>query len=96
MTMNNNSQNNKERLNEYLEELKLLGKQIKSLKQTGTDVVKQLDVALFEGQDKQKERLIICKECDSYVKNRDMCKECGCIMSMKTRLFAAKCPLGKW
>ena len=96
MTMNNNSQNNKERLNEYLEELKLLGKQIKSLKQTGTDVVKQLDVALFEGQDKQNERLNICKECDSYLKNRDMCKECGCIMAMKTRLFAAKCPLGKW
>ena len=90
MTMNNNSQNNKERLNEYLEELKLLGKQIKSLRQTGTDVVKQLDVALFEGQDKQKERITICKECDSYIKNRDMCKECGCNNVYENKIIAAK------
>ena len=94
MTMNNNSQNNKERLNEYLEELKLLGKQIKSLKQTGTDVVKQLDVALFEGQDKQKERLTICKECDSYIKNRDMCKECGLHNVYENKTVCGKMSLG--
>ena len=40
--------------------------------------------------------LSICFECDSYLKQRDMCKECGCIMRMKTKLNAAKCPLHKW
>jgi hypothetical protein len=26
----------------------------------------------------------------------DQCKQCGCFMEFKTRLEAAKCPLGKW
>ena len=88
--------NNNERLEQHLQELKRLQTQIKSFLNTSTDVISQLDEGLFAENTSQKERLSICFECDSYVKQRDMCKECGCIMRMKTKLNAAKCPLKKW
>ena len=87
---------NKDRLNQYNQELELLGKQIKSFLNTSTDVITQLDQGLFVENHSQKERLSICFDCDSYNKQRDLCKECGCIMRMKTKLNAAKCPLLKW
>lgn len=40
------------------------------------------------------ERLNICKTCDRY--NNDICKECGCIMSLKTMFPYSECPLNKW
>lgn len=88
--------NNNERLEQHLQELKRLQTQIKSFLNTSTDVITQLDEGLFAENTSQKERLSICFECDSYLKQRDMCKECGCIMRMKTKLNAAKCPLKKW
>jgi membrane protease subunit (stomatin/prohibitin family) len=87
---------NKERLNQHKEELRLLGIQMKSLLTTSKDVIQQLDEGLFAENTSQKERLSICFDCDSYNKRRDLCKECGCIMRMKTKLNAAKCPLHKW
>lgn len=42
------------------------------------------------------ERLEICKACPAFVAKRNQCRECGCIMTAKTRLKGAKCPLGKW
>ena len=46
--------------------------------------------------EKGKERMIICKECDSYTKSVHMCKECGCFMPVKTLLENTTCPLEKW
>lgn len=46
--------------------------------------------------EKQEERLSICKDCPRYVKFTSQCLECGCIMKLKTKLAAATCPLGKW
>jgi len=43
-----------------------------------------------------KERLAICKGCPELIKLTTQCKKCGCIMSIKTKLEAAKCPIGKW
>jgi len=41
------------------------------------------------------QRMDICNSCDrlSILK---FCKECGCIMPVKTYLSFAKCPLSKW
>lgn len=47
------------------------------------------------------------KRCDRYDAKNDKCKECGCFMSVKTKLFTNRnlkklrieqthCPLGKW
>lgn len=42
------------------------------------------------------ERLEICKVCPKLIKATSQCKECGCIMNLKTKLPNASCPLGKW
>ena len=46
-------------------------------------------------EDSQK-RLDICLQCDRLVKKINQCKECGCLMNLKTQLPHAYCPLGKW
>jgi len=44
----------------------------------------------------QKERMSTCLQCPRLIKATRQCKECGCFMDAKTRLFDAECPLGKW
>jgi hypothetical protein len=44
----------------------------------------------------QKVRFDICKSCPSLIKATSQCKKCGCIMSLKTKLEGAACPIGKW
>ena len=41
-------------------------------------------------------RLSICKGCPEFFTTTSQCKKCGCFMTAKTRLEAAKCPIGKW
>lgn len=41
-------------------------------------------------------RLEICLGCEKLIQVTKQCKECGCFMSMKTKLENATCPLGKW
>lgn len=42
------------------------------------------------------DRLLLCKGCPEFIKLTTQCKKCGCIMSAKTKLKAADCPLGYW
>lgn len=42
------------------------------------------------------QRLAICKECPFYISLTSQCKKCGCFMKAKTKITAAKCPIGKW
>ena len=44
----------------------------------------------------QQQRHLICKECPFYRKKLDQCKKCGCIMTQKTKLADAFCPVHKW
>jgi len=41
-------------------------------------------------------RMQICRGCPELIKLTTQCKKCGCVMSLKTRLEAAHCPIGKW
>jgi hypothetical protein len=41
-------------------------------------------------------RMEICKACPELIPVINQCKKCGCLMELKTKLEAAKCPLGKW
>lgn len=41
-------------------------------------------------------RLEICRACPRLIQGVDQCRECGCFMQFKTKLEAAKCPLGHW
>lgn len=42
------------------------------------------------------QRFEICKSCPEFFPVTSQCKKCGCFMSVKTKLEAAKCPLNKW
>lgn len=41
-------------------------------------------------------RYSICKGCSELIDLTKQCKQCGCIMSLKTKLQHATCPLNKW
>jgi hypothetical protein len=47
-------------------------------------------------KEESEKRLKICLGCDRLFKPTNQCKECGCIMTLKTQLPHASCPLGKW
>jgi hypothetical protein len=44
----------------------------------------------------QQERMAICDTCPELFQLTKQCKECMCIMPLKTKLAEAECPLGKW
>jgi len=46
--------------------------------------------------EQRKERVDICQGCEFYHPLTTHCKQCGCMMAMKTRLPLAKCPINKW
>ena len=41
-------------------------------------------------------RFNICQDCDQLVPVVSMCKQCGCFMKIKTRIYDSSCPLQKW
>jgi hypothetical protein len=41
------------------------------------------------------ERVAICKACEFY-SDAGRCFKCGCFISAKSRIAAAKCPVDKW
>ena len=44
---------------------------------------------------RSEDRLSICKACPELgALNR--CRQCGCFMNIKTRIYSAECPLGLW
>ena len=47
-------------------------------------------------EDTSNARMEICNGCPKLIKLTKQCKECGCIMPMKTKLKFATCPLEKW
>ena len=47
-------------------------------------------------EDLANKRYEICKQCPEFISLTTQCKRCGCFMSAKTKMEAAKCPIGKW
>jgi Rieske Fe-S protein len=37
-----------------------------------------------------------CKACPEFIDLTKQCKQCGCVMPLKTKLSRATCPIGKW
>ncbi len=50
----------------------------------------------YASEDVQIARFQICDACPELIKMTTQCKQCGCIMKLKTKLEKATCPLGKW
>ena len=40
-------------------------------------------------------RWATCQACPELT-DANRCKQCGCFMKLKTKVKAAKCPIGKW
>lgn len=53
------------------------------------------DVPFLANSEIQEQRYEICKSC-THLTILKTCKECGCIMPLKTKLSSSKCPLSKW
>ena len=47
-------------------------------------------------EDVHNARMDICRSCPELIKLTTQCKKCGCFMNLKTKIEAAKCPIGKW
>lgn len=41
-------------------------------------------------------RYSICKQCPEFIDLTTQCKQCGCVMKIKSGLYNAACPIGKW
>lgn len=50
----------------------------------------------YVSEDEQTKRMSICESCPELISLTKQCKKCGCIMSLKTKLEKASCPLNKW
>jgi len=50
----------------------------------------------YASDDLASKRYEICKQCPEFISLTTQCKKCGCFMSSKTKMEAAKCPIGKW
>ena len=42
------------------------------------------------------QRFSVCQACPELISLTSQCKKCGCFMTVKTKMQAAKCPLNKW
>lgn len=46
--------------------------------------------------DEAQKRYSTCLECPELIQVTKQCKQCGCVMTLKTKLRNTICPLGKW
>jgi hypothetical protein len=68
---------------------------ILALDNTKTTLEDEEDIRFIADKEIQEKRYEICKVCKHFTALKT-CKECGCIMPLKVKLFDAKCPIGKW
>lgn len=50
----------------------------------------------FTTDEKEAERVKICKGCEHYNRKEDECEECGCYIPIKTKVVFESCPVNKW
>ena len=50
---------------------------------------------LLNKQSRSEQRMAVCKQCPE-LRALNNCRQCGCFMDIKTRIYSAVCPLGKW
>jgi len=49
---------------------------------------------VFISDDELRKREAICHACQFY--DAGICKSCGCMLQVKTKLASQRCPVGKW
>lgn len=79
-----------------MNEEKCCGQEPEVTVQAAEDASEQELEFLLDKENRSQARMDICKECPELVSPFKMCRQCNCFMTVKTRIFWAKCPLGKW
>lgn len=51
---------------------------------------------VLASEEESKKRMDICLQCDHLVPEQKRCMKCGCYMTPKVKVQAAKCPVNKW
>jgi hypothetical protein len=82
---------NKEEINKIIEDITNLWSNIT----VGSPAISDAAALFLVDEEIQKSRYEICKSCPSFTLLKT-CKECGCIMPLKTKLANTSCPLAKW
>lgn len=77
----------------FLDKLK---NKIKTIKDEAVEKIEDISDDIKVSEEVREKRFLICSDCDRLDKKLNMCKECGCLMKMKTWLTIAECPLKKW
>lgn len=54
------------------------------------------ETTFFVATEISQERYSICQSCDRFNSFTTQCKECGCIMYLKSKLRGHVCPMNKW
>lgn len=50
---------------------------------------------LLNKESRSEQRMAICKQCPNLM-TLNMCGYCKCFMNVKTRIYSATCPIGRW
>lgn len=76
----------------------VLEHKMNDLTKTTTNIVYELikQGKVLADAKKAEHRMSICENCEFLKKEFYTCDKCKCFMKVKTKLFAAKCPLEKW
>ena len=69
---------------------------VRSIAQKLQSRIKKISEDLVVDDETRSKRYEICNDCEYLVKATSTCKQCGCFMTLKTKLQRAKCPIGKW
>jgi hypothetical protein len=73
-------------------------KMLFELSDTAVDVMDKYTKTgiILSNEQTQLNRMHLCAECKSFEPELARCKLCGCLMKIKVRIDAARCPIGKW
>ncbi len=52
--------------------------------------------AEYASEELANHRYSLCQGCPFFIDLTKQCKECGCFMTVKTKLLNAACPQNKW
>ena len=69
---------------------------VKNAIQTAVKVIKGAPQGIIVEADMQTRRMAICEACELFIPESKRCEKCGCLMTHKTTLKQATCPIGKW
>lgn len=60
------------------------------------DHVLEYEDSFRVSEEKQQERMNICRGCEDFDAKRLLCRECGCFLPMRTFGAFSECPIKKW